>query len=55
MGRRPGRGQPVNALCSWMMMSVVGIRYAAVLAVAVGFLGLVPPRIMQRIVCVPGP
>ncbi len=32
----------VNAFCAWIMMSIVGIRYAAVLAVAVGFLGLVP-------------
>jgi predicted PurR-regulated permease PerM len=32
----------VNALCAWIMMSIVGIPYAAVLAVAVGFLGLVP-------------
>ena len=32
----------INAICSWIMMSIVGIRYAAVLAVAVGFLGLIP-------------
>lgn len=32
----------VNAFFSWMMMLIVGIPYAAVLAVAVGFLGLVP-------------
>jgi predicted PurR-regulated permease PerM len=32
----------VNAICSWIMMSIVGIPYAAVLAVLVGFLGLVP-------------
>ncbi|MEO5981601.1 MAG: AI-2E family transporter [Pedococcus sp.] len=32
----------INAICSWIMMMVVGIPYAAVLAVAVGFLGLVP-------------
>ncbi|NYG06016.1 putative PurR-regulated permease PerM [Phycicoccus badiiscoriae] len=32
----------VNAFCSWIMMSIVGIQYAAVLAVAVGFLGLIP-------------
>jgi len=32
----------INAICSWIMMSIVGIRYAAVLAVVVGFLGLVP-------------
>lgn len=32
----------LNALLSWVMMSIVGIPYAAVLAVAVGFLGLIP-------------
>jgi len=32
----------INAVCSWIMMSIIGIRYAAVLAVAVGFLGLIP-------------
>jgi predicted PurR-regulated permease PerM len=32
----------VNAMCSWIMMTIVGIPYAAVLAVLVGFLGLVP-------------
>jgi len=32
----------INAACSWVMMTIVGIRYAAVLAVAVGFLGLLP-------------
>ncbi len=32
----------INAVLSWIMMSIVGIRYAAVLAVAVGFLGLLP-------------
>jgi predicted PurR-regulated permease PerM len=32
----------INALCSWIMMMIVGIPYAAVLAVAVGFLGLIP-------------
>ena len=32
----------VNAIASWVMMTIVGIPYAAVLAVAVGFLGLVP-------------
>ncbi len=32
----------VNALMSFIMMSIVGIPYPAVLAVAVGFLGLVP-------------
>lgn len=32
----------LNAILSWVMMSIVGIRYAAVLAVVVGFLGLIP-------------
>jgi len=32
----------INAICSWVMMSIVGIRYAAVLAVVVGLLGLIP-------------
>jgi len=32
----------INAIFSWIMMSIVGIRYAAVLAVVVGLLGLVP-------------
>lgn len=32
----------LNAFLSWLMMLIVGIPYAAVLAVAVGFLGLVP-------------
>lgn len=32
----------VNAFCAWIMMSIIGIRYAAVLAVAVGLLGLIP-------------
>ena len=32
----------INAICSWVMMSIVGIRYAAVLAIVVGLLGLVP-------------
>ena len=32
----------INAICSYIMMSIVGIRYAAVLAVVVGFLGLIP-------------
>ncbi len=32
----------VNAAMSWLMMTIVGIPYAAVLAVAVGILGLVP-------------
>ena len=32
----------VNVGFAWLMMTIVGIPYAAVLAVAVGFLGLVP-------------
>jgi predicted PurR-regulated permease PerM len=32
----------INATASWIMMTIVGIPYAAVLAVAVGFLGLLP-------------
>ncbi len=32
----------VNAFCSYIMMSIVRIPYAAVLAVAVGLLGLIP-------------
>jgi len=32
----------LNAVASWVMMTIVGINYAAVLAVAVGFLGLIP-------------
>jgi predicted PurR-regulated permease PerM len=32
----------VNATFSWVMMTIVGIPYPAVLAIAVGFLGLVP-------------
>ncbi|HYO20620.1 MAG TPA: AI-2E family transporter [Dermatophilaceae bacterium] len=32
----------INALASWIMMSIVGIKYAAVLAVVVGVLGLIP-------------
>lgn len=32
----------LNAVCSWIMMSILSIPYAAVLAVAVGFLGLIP-------------
>lgn len=32
----------VNAFCSYIMMTIVGIPYAAVLAVAVGLLGLIP-------------
>ena len=32
----------INAICSWVMMSIVGIRYAAVLAIVVGLLGLIP-------------
>lgn len=32
----------INAICGWIIMSIVGIRYAAVLAVVVGLLGLIP-------------
>ncbi|MDN5767262.1 MAG: AI-2E family transporter [Humibacillus sp.] len=32
----------INAFCSWIMMTVIGLRFAAVLAVAVGLLGLIP-------------
>lgn len=32
----------LNAVLSWVMMSIVGIPYAAVLAVTVGLLGLIP-------------
>jgi predicted PurR-regulated permease PerM len=32
----------INAICSYLMMSIVGIEYAAVLAVVVGVLGLIP-------------
>ncbi len=32
----------INALCSYVMMSIIEVPYAAVLAVAVGFLGLIP-------------
>jgi predicted PurR-regulated permease PerM len=32
----------INAFCSWIMMTLLGLKFAAVLAVAVGFLGLVP-------------
>ena len=32
----------LNAVLSWVMMTIVGIPYAAVLAVTVGFLGLIP-------------
>ncbi|HET8599798.1 MAG TPA: AI-2E family transporter [Segeticoccus sp.] len=32
----------INAVCSWIMMTILGIPYAAVLAVVVGFLGLIP-------------
>ncbi|HRA44651.1 MAG TPA: AI-2E family transporter, partial [Phycicoccus sp.] len=32
----------VNAIASWVMMTILDIPYAAVLAVAVGFLGLIP-------------
>lgn len=32
----------INAVCSYVMMRLVGVPYAAVLAVMVGFLGLIP-------------
>lgn len=32
----------INALFAWLMMTLVGLRFAAVLAVAVGLLGLIP-------------
>ncbi|KAB7746599.1 AI-2E family transporter [Nostocoides sp. F2B08] len=32
----------INALCSYIMMTIVGIPYAAVLAVVVGLFGLIP-------------
>ena len=32
----------INAICSYIMMRIVGVPYAAVLAVLVGFLGLIP-------------
>lgn len=32
----------INGACSWVMMTILGIPYAAVLAVVVGFLGLIP-------------
>jgi predicted PurR-regulated permease PerM len=32
----------INACFAWIMMSLIGLKFAAVLAVAVGFLGLVP-------------
>lgn len=32
----------INAFCAWIMMTLLGLKFAAVLAVAVGFLGLVP-------------
>ncbi|WP_244903666.1 AI-2E family transporter [Ornithinimicrobium cerasi] len=32
----------VNALCSWVMMQILGIPYSAMLAVLVGLLGLIP-------------
>jgi len=32
----------INAVASWIMMSIIGIKYAAVLAVVVGVLGLIP-------------
>ena len=32
----------INAVCSWIMMQIMGIPYPAVLAVLVGLLGLIP-------------
>ncbi|WP_347353885.1 AI-2E family transporter [Intrasporangium sp.] len=32
----------INAFFAWIMMTLVGVKFAAVLAVAVGFLGLIP-------------
>lgn len=32
----------INAVCSWLMMQLLGIPYAAILAVSVGLLGLIP-------------
>ena len=32
----------INGVCSYLMMSIIGIPYAAVLAVIVGLLGLIP-------------
>ena len=32
----------INAVCSWLMMQILGIPYAAILAVTVGLLGLIP-------------
>lgn len=32
----------INACCAWIMMSLLDLPFAAVLAVAVGFLGLIP-------------
>ena len=32
----------INAFCSWIMMTLLDLKFAAVLAVAVGFLGLIP-------------
>jgi predicted PurR-regulated permease PerM len=32
----------INACCSWVMMTLLDLPFAAVLAVAVGFLGLIP-------------
>lgn len=32
----------INAICSWIMMTIIGVPYAAVLAVVVGFLGIIP-------------
>lgn len=32
----------INAGCSWLMMQALGVPYAAILALSVGFLGLIP-------------
>jgi predicted PurR-regulated permease PerM len=32
----------INACCAWVMMTLLDLKFAAVLAVAVGFLGLIP-------------
>ena len=32
----------INACCAYVVMKIVGLPYAAVLAVVVGFLGLIP-------------
>jgi predicted PurR-regulated permease PerM len=34
--------QVINATCAWIMLSIVGIRYAAVLAGVAGLLGQIP-------------